>query len=257
MTLGVQGMKTSRVVTKTVLLTIGTLGFVVCLTLTYHSMRAVMDVGGSCASGGPYAISRPCPEGVAWVMPVGIFGGFISVGIGLLGVFPQGGPRPYAFAWSALFLALGWNFLEYGFDPPGGGTSPGWLVCGFVFVLMGGVPLAFLFWGSAARWVLWGPTADDPDTYLRPYRPPPRRGAASALAPAPSPTPRAPGGLVVPPTPLEVDEPVTLNDDVPEPAVGDVVDRLERLADLHARGLLDDEEYEKVKDRIVNEGAES
>jgi hypothetical protein len=55
---------------------------------------------------------------------------------------------------------------------------------------------------------------------------------------------------------VAVDEPVAFTDDVPEPA-GDVVDRLERLADLHARGLLDDEEYEKVKDRIVNEGAES
>src|SRR5690349_15484106 len=112
MALGVKGMTTGRVVSKTVLLTLGTLGFVVCLTLMYQSMRAVMDVGGSCASGGPYAISRPCPEGVAWVMPVAIFGGIISVGIALLGVFPQGGPRPYAFAWSALFLALGWNFLE-------------------------------------------------------------------------------------------------------------------------------------------------
>jgi hypothetical protein len=43
----------------------------------------------------------------------------------------------------------------------------------------------------------------------------------------------------------------------PEPRTGDdVVDRLERLADLHATGMLDDEEYEKVKDRIVNEGSE-
>jgi hypothetical protein len=241
MALGVKGMTPSRVVTKTVLLTLGTLGFVVCLTLMYHSMRAVMDVGGSCASGGPYAISRPCPEGVAWVMPVAIFGGLISVGIGLLGVFPQGGPRPYAFAWSALFLALGWNFLEYGFDPPAGATSPGWLVCGFVFVVMGGVPLAFLLWPSAARWALWGPAVENPDTYLRPYRPP---------------TPRTVGGLVVPPL---VDAPPGPEPEPePEPASGDdVVDRLERLADLHARGMLDDEEYETVKDRIVNEGVDS
>jgi Short C-terminal domain len=258
MALGVNGMTTGRVVTKTVLLTVGTLGFVVCLTLMYHSMRAVMDVGGSCASGGPYAISRPCPDGVAWVMPVAIFGGIISVGIGLLGVFPQGGPRPYAFAWSALFLALGWNFLEYGFDPPAGGTSPGWLVCGFVFVLMGGVPLALLLWRSAARWAFWGPAADDPDTYLRPYRPPPRPGSPRAAMPTPTPTPRAAGGLVVPATPVAVAEPVpSAPDQVPDAPAGDVVDRLERLADLHARGLLDDEEYEKVKDRIVNEGAES
>jgi Short C-terminal domain len=58
---------------------------------------------------------------------------------------------------------------------------------------------------------------------------------------------------------VAVAEPVpSAPDQVPDaPAGEDVVDRLERLADLHAKGLLDDEEYEKVKDRIVNEGAES
>jgi hypothetical protein len=39
------------------------------------------------------------------------------------GVFPDGGPRPFVFTWSALFLALGWTFLDYGFDSPGGGTG--------------------------------------------------------------------------------------------------------------------------------------
>ena len=152
-------MRTGRVVLKTTLLTVGTLGFTVCLTLMYLAMRSVMDVGGSCASGGPYSISTPCPQGVAWVMPLAIFGGLISVGIGFLGVFEQGGPRPYAFAWSALFLALGWNFLDYGINPPGGGTSASWLVCGVIFFVMGGVPLVFLLSKSGARWAFWGPPA--------------------------------------------------------------------------------------------------
>jgi hypothetical protein len=250
MALGVDGMRARRVVTKTVLLTLGTLGFVVSLTLVYQSMRAVMDVGGSCASGGPYAISRPCPEGVAWVMPVGIFGMIISVGVSLLGSFSEGGPRPYAFAWSALFLALGWNFLEYGFDPPGGGTSAGWLVCGFVFVVMGGVPLVGLLWKTAARWALWGPVDERP----RPREP--RR----AYAPA-----GAAGGLVVPrpaapaPPPMAAPPPMTEPPaaEPPSPAERDVVDRLERLADLHERGLLDDHEYERVKDKILREEIES
>jgi hypothetical protein len=107
MALGVDDMRAGRVVLKTTLLTLGTLGFVVCLALVFESMRSVMDVGGSCASGGPYAISRPCPQGVAWIMPVSIFGMLFFVAISFVGVFSQGGPRPYAFAWSALFLALG------------------------------------------------------------------------------------------------------------------------------------------------------
>ena len=126
MALGVDGMRAGKVVRKVIFLTLGTAIFIFCLTLLYESMRAVMDVGGACASGGAYEIRRPCPKGVGWVdagldlrhvLVAGIFT--------FLGVFAEGGPRPYVFAWSALFLALGWNFLDYGFDPPGGGTVGG------------------------------------------------------------------------------------------------------------------------------------
>ena len=48
-------------------------------------------------------------------------------------------------AWPGLFLSLGWNFLEFSFAPPGGGFAWGWLVCGVVFVLMGGLPLLLAF----------------------------------------------------------------------------------------------------------------
>ncbi len=239
MALGVDGMRARRVVLKSVLLTVGTLGFVVCLTLVYESMRSVMDIGGSCASGGPYTISRPCPEGVAWIMPVAIFGMLFFTAISLLASFSEGGPRPYVFAWSALFLALGWNFLEYGFDPPGGGTSVSWLVCGFVFVAIGGIPLIGLFWKTAARWALWGPVEE-------PLRPAPRTL-----------TPAAAGGLVFPPAPVVATSPTfrlalppTEPDQEPEP---DVVDRLERLAELREKGLIDEEEYEQVKDKILRD----
>jgi hypothetical protein len=249
MALGVDGMRARRVVTKTVLLTVGTLGFVICLTLMYQSMRSVMDVGGSCASGGPYAINRPCPEGVAWVMPVAIFGGIFAVGLSLLGSFSEGGPRPYVFAWSALFLALGWNFLEYGFDPPGGGTSVSWLVCSFVFVAMGGVPLLGLFWKTAAKWALWGPVEE-------PLGPRPRPGPTPQ--PARPPAPAAAGGLVLAPPPVTATlapppapvPPPAEDRDADEP---DVVDRLERLADLREKGLIDEQEYEQVKAKILRD----
>ncbi len=226
MALGVEGMRSGRVVLKTTLLTVGTLGFAFCLTLMYLSMRSVLDVGGSCASGGPYSISAPCPEGVAWVMPLAIFGGLASVGIGFLGVFSQGGPRPYAFAWSALFLALGWNFLDDGINPPGGGTSVSWLVCGVIFFVMGGAPLVFLLSKSGARWALWGPPgAERPMRSIRRAQPVP---AGDSLF-----IPRAGARS------------------------GDVVERLERLADLHERGGLDDNEYEIAKDAILHDEAGS
>ena len=241
MALGVDDVRTGRVVLKATLLTVGTLGFAFFLTLLFHSMRSVMDVGGFCAEGGPYEIRTTCPEGVAWIIPVSIFGMLLSVGVSVVGAFSQGGPRPYAFAWSALFLALGWNFLEYGFDPPDGGTSASWLVCGVVFVVMGGVPLVLLLWKSATRWALWGPRVEQPARDEGWYHLTPNRSEAAM--------PSAAGGLVQPHPPPTAS--TTTIDDVAPSA--DMVDRLERLAELHERGALDEREYEIAKSAILHD----
>jgi hypothetical protein len=271
MALGVDGMRAGKVVRKAIFLTLGTAIFIFCLTLVYQSMRAVMDVGGACASGGAYEIRQQCPDGVAWVLPVGIFGMFFAGIFTFLGVFPDGGPRPYVFAWSALFLALGWNFLDYGFDSPapGGGTEVGWIICGVVFVLMGGVPLLALLAPRAARWAFWGPDSQRADGYLHPYKPPPLRTPKSDAptpepAPAPStvhsstpyartsPTPTA--TLVPEATAAPVEAPV----DAPKPARKDarkegLVERLATLADLRERNMLDEDEYERAKAAVLDE----
>src|SRR5215212_7360438 len=104
---------------------------------------------------------------VGWVMPVAIFGMVFAGIFTFVGVFSEGGPRPYVFSWSALFLALGWNFLDYGFNPPGeNGTVWGWLICGFVFVAMGGIPLLFLLSPRAPRWSLWGSDKENAQDYI-------------------------------------------------------------------------------------------
>lgn len=55
-----------------------------------------------------------------------------------------------ALAWPATFLSLGWNFLEFAFTATKGhGLVWGWLVCGVVFVLMGGLPLVYVIQGTA------------------------------------------------------------------------------------------------------------
>ena len=241
MALDVDGMPAGRVIVKAVLLTLGTLGFVFCLTLVFESMRSVMDVGGSCASGGPYEVRQPCPEGVAWVMPVAIFGGLLSVGLGTFGVFAKGGPRPFAFAWSALFLALGYNFFDYGFDPPGGGSSASWIVCGAVFFAMGGFPLLGLLSRSARRWSLWGPARDEP------------RGPTRPIQFVPAPVTRMASSYARPVTPATPAASAPPGDRRSE----DVVARLERLAALHDRGALDDEEYQLAKEAILQKGSDS
>lgn len=244
MALGVDTMRARRVVLKAIALTLGTAVFIFCLTLLSRSMRSVLDVGGACASGGAYEIRTPCPKGIAWIAPVSIFGMMFAAALSFFGVFSEGGPKPYVFAWSALFLALGWNFLDYGFNPPDGGTSASWLVCGFLFVAMGGAPLLLLFWGSAARWALWGPRTERRDDDLKPYVPPPTAGPAPISQAS---APRAAGGLVrSPPSPSPAPTATTT-----APAAGDVVTRLERLANLRERGLIDDDEYEIAKDKIL------
>lgn len=120
---------------------IGAGGIAWAITVLWLNMRAVMDVGGMCAQGGPYVIETPCPDGVAWMIPVSIVGGLAAAGVWVWGlwILDRGSPLPLAMpAWGALFGALGWNFMEYALDPPGSGGGPewGWLVCGVVFWLM-------------------------------------------------------------------------------------------------------------------------
>lgn len=130
---------------------IGGLAFV--LTLLWLSMRAVMGIGGACASGGPYVPAVECPDAVTILTPVSIFGIFIFGGLAFWGAAALEGPWVafIGLVWPALFLSLGWNFLEFGLAPPGG--EPGqviwsWLFCAVVFFLMGAGPLLLAIWGA-------------------------------------------------------------------------------------------------------------
>ena len=132
------------------LLGIGGLTF--SLTILWLSMRAVMGIGGACASGGPYVPAVECPDVVVALTPLSVFGLFIFGGLAAWGGSRLGGGWVglILLAWPALFLSLGWNFLEFGLRPPGG--EPGqviwsWLFCAVVFFLMGGLPLAGVIWG--------------------------------------------------------------------------------------------------------------
>jgi hypothetical protein len=268
---GVEGMRAGKVARKVIFLTLGTAIFIFCLTALYESMRAVMDVGGACASGGAYEIRQACPKGVGWVIPVSIFGMFAAGIFTFLGLFDGGGPRPYVFAWSALFLALGWNFLDYGFNPPDHRDIVwGWVICGFVFVVMGGAPFLLLFSRGSPAGRSGVPTPSAPTTTCTrtsrrrsspPSRTPPRllprprrctrapRTRARRLAPEPAPalvrTP-PPKDLFAPPPAKTPPKPVA----EPRPK-GDVVERLVTLADLRERGMLDDDQYEKAKNAVL------
>ena len=88
--------------------------------------------------------ARACPGGIEVLLVLGFPIGFASAGL-MLWRGSRIGPGYaglVALAWPALFLGLGWNFLEYGVrNPFGEGVELGWLIPGVIFIIMGGVPL--------------------------------------------------------------------------------------------------------------------
>lgn len=282
-------------VRSVVLGAIGYGGTAMCVTLMFLAMRAVMDIGGSCADGGPYVSAQSCPEGSAVALLLGIFGLFLFgtiasiAGIRIGGIW-AGAP---AYAWAALFGALGWNFLDYGlFNAPAEtGIDWGWVLCGVVFwimavgPLMGAVPLL------AGLGIVGRGGGDGARPLKGPGRPgwrPPAAynglGAASLATGAAVATVDAADspedvrhelaeiatdfGVVVgqataelPADPVarrataQAAGAVSAGAERPDFTEGTqaLLDRLERLADMRDRGLLAPEEYETTKAAIMAE----
>ena len=222
----------------TIWLLVATFGLAASLTLVWLGMRAVMDIGGACADGGPYVSAQPCPDGVPLLMTFGIFGLFGFGGLGLWAGAGVGGPwigLPLL-AWPVLFLSLGWNFLEYGVSPPAAfGTGPelGWIIPGVLFVLMGGVPL-IVAWRGREVIRSEGPSATARRFGL------PAVAVRSQAAPMPRPGPQVATSTSAPADAGE-----------PEADATDLVGRLERLARLRRAGDITNAEYEAAKTAII------
>lgn len=203
---------------------LGVAGVAAGITLLFLGMRAIMDVGGMCAEGGPYVIETPCPGGSAQATVLGFFLGLGSFLLAASSV-PRVGDWAYAvlgLGWPALFGALGLNFLQGGFGPPGErpGWAWGWLVCGVLFEAMALVPVAF---GIRAFWyaLRHGVPADGA----------PLVRAAEAAGGGASAVPARPGD-----------------------GTG-LVDDLERLVALHAIGALGDDEFTLAKEALIQQSA--
>lgn len=126
------------------------------LTLLYFLMRAVMAVGGFCASGGPYVIATPCPDNVAMLTPAAIFSMIVGLFV-YMANRAKNGPDWTMLWWSGLFLSLGWNFVEFSINPPeGGGIAWGWIICAVLFVVMGLAPLLLIGGGGGFPHPLFG-----------------------------------------------------------------------------------------------------
>lgn len=204
-----------------------TAGLVGAITTIFLSARSVMEIGGSCASGGPYAIANPCPQGVPWLLVGSIWGGLVLALVMSVTATRVGAPDLAWLAWPGLFLSLGWNFWEFGLHPPG--EQPvvwGWIVCGALFVAMGAGPILLAVLGRNEM------------SSSRPAR-------ATAHAAALGARVRA---TTTPPPFRSTSEPGRSS------AGAGLVDELERLDALHRRGGLTDEEHAAAKRVLLGGG---
>ena len=203
------------------------------LTLLNLGARVVMDIGGACASGGPYVPRVTCPKGVPLAMVGGFWGGLIFVGLYVRSTSKHNVPTLVGLAWPALFLSLGWDFLDYGIDPPGGGGLVwGWLICAVLFALMGGVPLLMMVKPIMSQFG----RRPGPDFLQAKVVIPTKRRVRELRSVATE----GSGGSPSAPRP-----PRGSGDGEP------LVEALERLGALHASGALDDDEFEAAKQRVL------
>ncbi len=223
---------------------VGLAGVAFSLTLLFQSMRAVQSIGGFCASGGPYQIAHSCPKGTAGLLPLSIVGGLIFLGLFVICAGDEGSGVA-KLAWPALFLSLGWNFLDYGLHltVAGGGVNGGFLACGVLFIVMGAVPLVW--------WIpeLYGELIGKDDA-PSPAAPTPSFGSSGVGFT--STTSAAPwagfGGTSMPMSPQRFS-----TSPAPSAPPRDVAAQLERLASLHHRGELSDSEYEAAKQQALGQ----
>jgi hypothetical protein len=229
------------------------------LTVLWLSMRAVMDIGGMCASGGPYVVAVECPDAVAWLLPLAIFAGLGGVGVTAWfgGRVGPGFAGVAALAWPALFLSLGWNFLEYGLASPGG-WDLSWLLCGVLFLAMGGIPLVIGIQGlRRSRPASRGRTTPGASGSAT------ARSAASPSSASGSPAGepasqqlvelsqllrQVQGATVTEAASLTVGEATGYGTAGPD----GMVDQLERLARLRQQGALGEQEYLEAQQAVID-----
>ncbi|HEY7969875.1 MAG TPA: SHOCT domain-containing protein [Candidatus Limnocylindrales bacterium] len=230
------------------------------ITLLYLGMRAVMDVGGACADGGPFVTAQPCPAGTPLAMVGGMFGLFGAAGLIMWfgSRISTAATAVVALGWPILFVSLGANFLDYGLHPTDGENGPvwGWLIPGILFWVMGLAPVvvAIAAWREARAGRPGNRMSQQVVNRLLPAA-----GSASAT------------GGVRPAMPTDVDArqsdqagfassafaPVYAaagRSSGVTPAFGPAVDLaedLERLSRLHAIGELNDEEFGRAKADVL------
>lgn len=185
---------------------------------------------GTCASGGPYDIARECPEGTEWLglaIPASVFvmliGGTLYATRGAAPGSDKKGGAGFAMllGWSGLFLGIAFACFWGVWGPdanPGPGGKEGGLIVGFLFVPMGLFPI-FATLAALRKERKYGITPD-------------------------------PNADIV--SRLEARAPVARKSSFARVDDGDKLTTLERLQGLRERGAITHEEFEKLKQGVMD-----
>lgn len=124
-----------------VLYGLGVAGIAAAITLGALSLRAGLTTG-ACIAGGSNSSFLRCAPGM--IPALGVTAGLGAVGLGLtLGTVRRRPlPNPLPLAWAAMFLVVGWFFLDDGLIHPGEqGVRIGFIVIAVVFAGLAFAPL--------------------------------------------------------------------------------------------------------------------
>ncbi|MCW3064777.1 MAG: hypothetical protein JWN32_1949 [Solirubrobacterales bacterium] len=203
----------------------------------YHLIRT-----GTCASGGPYISARPCPKGTGGHilgLMGGIFGTLIAVGVWYGSrAADRTGPGLGIVVWVLGFTLAGAAALLAAIGPAhtsSTGSTAGGIIVGAIFIPMG---LAGLFGvASSAR--------DSRSSSRLSF------GTGSSIMPMSSAV-RLSGAFATAPV-VRPPAPTSPAASPGAGGTGDMLSRLERLAELHGEGALTDAEFEAQKRKLLGE----
>ena len=121
--------------------------FLFVFTLLLLSAAALVGLGGTCASGGPFVVRVECPDTISWVAPLSLPIAFVALAVGVYVGRGFGIPLT-TWAWPVTFIGYGIAFFVGAF---GAGVGWGFIVCGALFVLMGAIWLVIVLRADPRR----------------------------------------------------------------------------------------------------------
>lgn len=122
----------------TTLISIG--GIAAILVMFPLAMLQLLDVGGFCASGGPYVIRQECPDGVIPVLGAGIPLLFVF-GFAYAIALPAGWRFLLVWGWPILFLIMAAAFIISAFTAPDQGFAVAPFITGILMAAIGIGPM--------------------------------------------------------------------------------------------------------------------